>query len=37
MLATRPNIKAGFKKASHNIGDAFDKAEDKVDPDGKDD
>lgn len=31
------DIKSGFKKAGKNIGNAFDKAEDKVDPDGKDD
>lgn len=31
------DIKSGFKKAGRNIGKAFDKAEDKVDPDGKDD
>ena len=31
------DIKAGFRQAGRSIGDAFDKAEDKVDTDGKDD
>lgn len=31
------DIKSGFKKAGRNIGNAFDKAGDKLDPDGKDD